>query len=129
MGVHGHVKLVNGYCHRTFINLPCFACQLTVFLASELHRIFWAKGVFGLNADLVNIRKKIRLLYETNPEVSIYMSVNRSKTNMQKINALIIGVYPNLFTAESEQSGLKKHYNFQYADVLTGGIKVEELDL
>lgn len=82
-----------------------------------------------MNADLVNIREKIRSLYETNPEVNINMSVNRSKSNVQKINALITGVYPNLFTAEAEQSGLKKHYNFQYADVLTGGIKVEELEL
>ena len=81
-----------------------------------------------MNVDLQNIRTKIRLLYNTNPDVHINISVNRSKTCTQKIKATITGIYPNLFTAESGDCGIKKHYNFQYVDILTGGIEIDELN-
>ena len=60
--------------------------------------------------------------------IHINRFVNRSKTNIEKMTVRITGTYPNLFMAESETNIGKKQYNFQYVDILTGSIEIEEMN-
>lgn len=43
-------------------------------------------------------------------------------------SATIIGVYPNIFTVEENEAGIKKRYNFSYVDILTGTVGIAELE-
>ena len=81
-----------------------------------------------MSQNLELIKSKIKSLYLNNSLIHINLSTKRSKTHLQKISATIIGVYPNIFTVEENEAGIKKRYNFSYVDILTGTVGIAELE-
>ena len=82
-----------------------------------------------MNTKLQIIKSKVKALYDINPNIHVSLSVNYSRAHLKKIKAVITGIYPNIFTAEVNVSGVKEHYNFQYVDILTGALEIAEMKL
>ena len=73
------------------------------------------------------IKKEIKRLYETSPNVHLDVSLTHPKLHLENDPVVIKGVYTNLFRIEERSSGYAQCHSLQYADVLTGHIKIHEL--
>lgn len=78
--------------------------------------------------DIRIAREKIKYLCENKILVHIKFSLTRSKANAKCYDGFVTGVYPNLFTAELICNDSKKQQTFQYIDLLTGNVIIEELE-
>lgn len=75
------------------------------------------------------IKREIEKLYETNPDIHIAVKRMRPKLIVESSPAKIVGVYKNIFQVEERESRkLPTRHTFQYGDVLTGQVIIEELD-
>ncbi len=74
------------------------------------------------------IRERIRELYSTAPEIHMDVWQSRPKLRLQAAEAIIIGVYPHLFLIEERGTPYPKRRGIPYADVLTGHIRIRELE-
>ena len=72
---------------------------------------------------LDEIKRRIQILYRTNPNVHIWVSLNRPKIHIENQEARITAVYPNLFEIETQG----RRYTAQYVDVLTKNVQILEL--
>lgn len=70
------------------------------------------------------LKERIKRIYQTNPRVHITIMISRPKKTTEKQEATITGVYDNIFRIES----CGKCYTFQYADIITNTIVIDELD-
>lgn len=61
-------------------------------------------------------------------KVHIDISNRSGKKYLTNIPAVITAVYPNIFTAKSEEGGIERNYTFQYADLLTHPVEIKELN-
>ncbi len=73
------------------------------------------------------IREKVKKLFDTNPRVHISVNMSRPKTLIDNKEALIKGVYPNIFRIE-ELGEKSAHHTISYSDLLTGAVKIKELE-
>ena len=74
------------------------------------------------------IKNRVENLYRTNPSVHVTVNRTHPKITVESSSAIIVGVYKNIFQLE-ERNG-RKHpirYTFQYGDLLTGQIVIDEL--
>ena len=74
------------------------------------------------------IKTKIKELYEKGEVVHVDVNSSRPKIHVNGAQALITGVYKNLFTLETVENDMKKIYSVQYADVLIGRVKIMEIE-
>lgn len=75
------------------------------------------------------IKSEINRLYETNPNIHISVSRTHPKVIVESSPAKIVGVYRNIFQIEECEGGkMPARHTFQYGDVLTGQVKIEEID-
>lgn len=75
-------------------------------------------------ATLDSIKRKINHIYRTNPKIHISVSMSRPKVKVDCREALIVGVYPNIFQIEAQGN----RYTLQYTDLLTKNVRITELD-
>ncbi len=73
------------------------------------------------------MRKKIKKLYETNPEIHLDISLTKPKLILKNAKAKIVGVYLHIFCIEEDSGRQTKRYSIRYADVMPGHIDVLEL--
>ena len=73
------------------------------------------------------IRKEIKNLYESNPNIHINVNLTSPRINLSSVSVLIRGVYPNIFRIEELDGVSKKTYTVQYKDVLMNRIEIIEL--
>lgn len=73
------------------------------------------------------IKRKIKQLYETNPNVHINVKITHPKLTVNTSPAIIKGVYPNIFRIEESISGYPRCHTVQYAEVLSGQVNIAEL--
>lgn len=78
--------------------------------------------------DIEYIKNNIKKLYLKNPEVHLDVSYTHPKLHLVNDPVRIIGVYANLFRIEERSNGTPQCHSLQYADVLTGHIKIYELE-
>lgn len=78
-------------------------------------------------ANVEYIKRKIKQLYETNPNVHINVKLTHPKLRVNSTPAVIKGVYPNIFRIEEYVSGHPRCYTVQYAEVLLGQVNITEL--
>jgi len=78
--------------------------------------------------DIRVAREKMKYLCDNKILIHIKFSLTRSKMNTKCYNGIVTGVYPNLFTVQLENSDGKKQQTFQYIDLLTGNVGIEELE-
>ena len=71
------------------------------------------------------IKQKIQFLYQKNPDIHITVYMNRPKVRVENREARIKAIYPNVFKIETQG----REYTAQYVDILTGNLKIAELDL
>ena len=74
------------------------------------------------------IKKGIERIYEKSPNVHLDVSFTHPKLQLENDSVKIIGAYANLFRIEERSSGTAQCHSFQYADVLTGHIRIHELN-
>ncbi len=79
--------------------------------------------------DIEYIKNNIKKLYLKNPEVHLDVSYTHPKLHLENDPVVIKGVYANLFRIEEHSSGYVQCHSLQYADVLTGHIKIHELKI
>lgn len=73
------------------------------------------------------IRKDIKNLYESNPNVHINVNLTSPRINLSAVSVLIKGVYPNIFRIQELDGVSNKTYTVQYKDVLMNRIEIIEL--
>ncbi len=78
-------------------------------------------------SDLDRIKKKVKQLYLTNPDIHISVSLAHSRIRESNIPAKIKAVYSNIFRIETESAGIISTYTVMYVDLLTGNVSIEEL--
>jgi len=79
--------------------------------------------------NIDSIKKHIKRLCETNPNIHISVKLTRPKAVAIDTPARIIGVYNNIF--QIEECGDSKppaRHTFQYGEVLIGKVVIKELD-
>ncbi len=74
------------------------------------------------------IMRQIYMLYKSGRRIHITAQCI-SKTEGQKVEARIIGVYPRLFLIEEQGAGVLKRHSFKYTDVLTHQVQITELNI
>ena len=74
------------------------------------------------------IKKGIKRLYETNPEIHISVKLARSKIVVENTPVTLKGIYKNIFQIEENDSGRPIRHSFQYGDVLVGHVVIKELN-
>lgn len=78
-------------------------------------------------ANIEYIKRKIKKLYETNPNVHINVKLTHPKLTVNTTPAVIKGVYPNIFRIEENISGHPRCHTVQYTEVLLGQVNISEL--
>lgn len=79
-------------------------------------------------SNIEYIKARIKHLYETNPKVHISVHTTRPKLTVENTSAVIVGVYPNIFRVAESDSGVARIHSVQYVSVLTGEVRIFELD-
>lgn len=74
------------------------------------------------------IREQIRMLFTTNPNIHVDISIRHPKLSLENDPAVITAVYPRVFCLEEYSDGIPHHHTLQYADVLTRQIVIRELE-
>ena len=73
------------------------------------------------------IKYKLRVLYETNPQVHVNFKMTHPKIDLKRSPAVIRGIYPHVFRLEECTTGTPLCHTLQYKDILTGQIEIVEL--
>ena len=73
---------------------------------------------------LDEIKSKVKERFENNPKVRVNVSITRPRLRLRGDEALITGVYPNVFRLEEYSSGAPKSHTLQYTDILTKRIEI-----
>lgn len=73
------------------------------------------------------IKKGIQELYDTAPHIHVNVTMRHPKVSVQNGEAVIKGVYPNIFQIEETDNGYKRCHSVQYNDVLIGRVEILEL--
>ena len=73
------------------------------------------------------IKNGIRMLYKTNPNIHVNVSLATPKLNLRNQSVLIKGVYPHVFQIEERGAEHLVCHTLQYVDVLTKNIEILEL--
>lgn len=74
-----------------------------------------------------SIRRRVKRLYETNPNIHLNVRIPHHKVTVQAAPAVIRGVYPNIFCVEETTSGQPRSHSIQYTEILIGQIEIPEL--
>lgn len=77
--------------------------------------------------SMQQIRQYILERYHTNPKIRINASLSEPKLHWSNVEVTITGVYAHIFRIEKMESGQKKRYTLQYADVLLHHIELLDL--
>lgn len=80
-----------------------------------------------MERTIETIRRDIRALFETAPHIHVNVTMRHPKVSVQNGEAVIKGVYPNLFQIEEKELGYTRCHSVQYNDVLMGRVEVLEL--
>ena len=75
-----------------------------------------------------NISKTKEKLFKDTPDIHIRVKSSHLKTVADSTPVKIVGVYKNIFQVEEHINAYTGRLTFKYADVLTGGVAIEELD-
>lgn len=74
------------------------------------------------------IRDRIRILYKTNPNIHVNVTLKRPhKTKLNNLAVVIKGVYPHMFQVEDSSEGGAKLYMHSYTDIVTKEVEILEL--
>lgn len=73
------------------------------------------------------IKREIKNLYETNPEIHVNVSISHPKIDLKNDPAVIKGVYSNIFRLEEYSNGTPACHTLKYTDILTKQIEIEEI--
>lgn len=75
------------------------------------------------------IKEKIEVLYKTNPNIHIDITMTSPKVRLKDEPVVIKGVYKNFFQIEEKSSGLARLRTHPYCDIITKRIEIRELFL
>lgn len=80
-----------------------------------------------MERTIETIRKDIRDLFQTDPHIHVNVTMRHPKVSIQNGEAVIKGVYPNIFQIEEKENGYARCHSVQYNDVLIGRVEILEL--
>ena len=73
------------------------------------------------------IKGKLKKRFETDPRVHISIALSHPRIYLKDDPAVIKAVYPHVFRVEETSGGVPRCHIIQYADLLTGQIRIREL--
>ncbi|MBQ8052778.1 MAG: hypothetical protein IJ198_03075 [Lachnospiraceae bacterium] len=74
------------------------------------------------------IRDRIRILYKTNPNIHVNVTLKRPyKTKLNNLAVVIKGVYPHMFQVEDSSEGVAKLHMHSYTEIVTKEVEILEL--
>ncbi len=75
------------------------------------------------------IKEKIQKQYEKDPNIHLTAILPRFPLKLVDVEAKIVGVYAHIFSVEVVNNGMERRYFFQYGEIITHNVIVEELKL
>lgn len=83
----------------------------------------------NMNMNILDtIRDRIHILYKTNPNIHVNVTLKRPyKTKLNNLAVVIKGVYPHMFQVEDNSEGVVKLYMHSYTDIVTKEVEILEL--
>ena len=97
--------------------------------ALGIGRMSHSNANWRINGKHRAYKKGVRWLYEKHPSVHLDVSFTHPKLHLENDPVVIKGVYANFFRIEEYSSGHAQCHSLQYADVLTGHIRMHELKI
>ena len=76
---------------------------------------------------LERIKRRIKHLYETNPQIHVNISRTHPKLDLKNDPAVITGVYPHVFRIEEYSTGEAQSHTLQYTDIFTKQLEIVEI--
>lgn len=73
------------------------------------------------------IRTKLQKIYNTDPHISINVSLTNPRINLKNEQVTITGIYPHIFQIEERSIGSPKKHTLQYSDILIGHIEILDM--
>ncbi len=78
-------------------------------------------------ADSEIIKRKIKILYEKNPNIHVNVSITHPKIDLKNSPAIIKSVYPHFFLIEENSSGTAKTHTLKYSDIISKQVEIIEM--
>jgi len=75
-----------------------------------------------------SIKARLTELCRTNPNIHVSVSIVHPRVSIQNDPAVLLGTYRNVFRIEERSTGQPRCHTLQYVDVLTGQIRIAELE-
>ncbi len=76
-----------------------------------------------------NLKSKMQKLFENAPHVHLTAILPRYPLKLVDVEAEIVGVYAHIFGVEVTQNGSEKRFFFQYGEIMTHNVIIEELGI
>ena len=82
-----------------------------------------------MNMNILDtIKDRIHILYKTNPNIHVNVTLKRPhKTKLNNLAVVIKGVYPHMFQVEDSSEGVAKLHMHSYTDIVTKEVEILEL--
>lgn len=74
------------------------------------------------------IKEQIKSLFEAAPDIHVSVKMSHPKISVDDTPARIVGVYPNIFRIEEQDDGYPRYHSVKYTEVLTGQVKIREIE-
>lgn len=75
-----------------------------------------------------NIRERVQARMKTNPKIRFSTCMPQTRLKLDKVEGVIVGAYTHIFQVDEESTGRKLRHTLQYTDLISGHVKIEELD-
>ncbi len=92
----------------------------------ELRSPLW--GRTGDTMSMEELKARLAALYTQAPNVHMDISYAKPKLSLKDAEATITGVYDHIFLIEERSTGIVRRHSLQYADLVTGQIRIRELE-
>lgn len=74
------------------------------------------------------LRQRIQYRMKTNPKIRFSTSLPQTRLKLESVEGVIVGAYSHIFQVEEESTGRKLRHTLQYTDLISGHVRVENLD-
>lgn len=79
--------------------------------------------------SLAGIKSQVTRLYKKNPLIHMDIYFKGERKHIMDAEGELTAVYPNIFTVNITEDGIKRKHSFQYADLLTHSVEIKELNI
>lgn len=75
-----------------------------------------------------DIRGRIQTRMKTNPKIRFSTNMPQTRLKLDRVEGVIVGAYTHIFQVDEASTGRKLRHTLQYTDLISGHVKIENLD-